>query len=84
MKGYLLFCSLSGKQLKNQQDSVQMTWCLVTQCGVPLQILKEQLLGDKQHTVTIVLGYVAKTQERLHLACELAKESLSATQKRMK
>ena len=49
----------------------------------PLGVLKEQLMKeapDTKHAKRNVLSYVSRFKERLHEACSVAKESLSAAQ----
>nr|XP_046272302.1 uncharacterized protein LOC124073826 [Scatophagus argus] len=49
----------------------------------PLKLLREQLMGVTS-PVQNVLDYVSSFRERLHHACEVAKESLSGSQSKMK
>ena len=50
-------------------------------------MLKEQLMDESPHTKHAkrnVLSYVSRFKERLHEACSVAKESISAAQSSMK
>ena len=49
----------------------------------PLRVLKDQLISGSASSQN-VLTYVSRFRERLHSACALAREALSASQKRMK
>ena len=49
----------------------------------PLKLLREQLTGVASPTQN-VLDYVSAFRERLHHACEVAKEALSDSQSKMK
>lgn len=51
----------------------------------PMKVLKEHMLTEvSSSTPRNVLDYVNEMRERLHMACSLARESLSTSQERMK
>lgn len=50
----------------------------------PLRLLKERYLSDTATPEQNVLDYVSCFRERLHKACEIAREALSASQEKMK
>ncbi|KAL3979168.1 gamma-glutamyltranspeptidase / glutathione hydrolase / leukotriene-C4 hydrolase [Sarotherodon galilaeus] len=50
----------------------------------PLRLLKEKYLSDTAISEQSVLDYVSCFKERLHKACEIAREALSASQEKMK
>lgn len=50
----------------------------------PLRLLREKWLADPASQSRNILDYVSSFREKLHKACELARESLAATQFRMK
>ncbi|KAK2920619.1 hypothetical protein Q8A73_000104 [Channa argus] len=50
----------------------------------PLRLLLEKWLSEKSSPETNILDYVSLFRERLHQACDVARESLSAAQTKMK
>uniref|UniRef100_A0A669BX09 Gypsy retrotransposon integrase-like protein 1 n=1 Tax=Oreochromis niloticus TaxID=8128 RepID=A0A669BX09_ORENI len=50
----------------------------------PLRLLKEKWLSETSETQHNVLDYVSGLREKLHLACQLARENLTHTQAKMK
>ena len=50
----------------------------------PIRLLREKFLSNKTSSIENMLDYVSSFRERLHHACDLARDSLSTAQSKMK
>ncbi|XDV48358.1 hypothetical protein PO909_017780 [Leuciscus waleckii] len=78
---FVLFAARDTKQESLGFSPVELVLC--HNVRGPLKMLREKMVYDESPK-TNVLDFVSRCKERLHRAVELARESLSSTQTRMK